>query len=88
MMAHRSQRQRPRLDTGRIHALSPDQMKIPERISCRLDLRHEGGGWRAEETRYIAEGNEDQETSELARGLSGDDAELEVARLLARYTEL
>lgn len=61
---------------------------IPERLLCRLDLRHEGGGWRVGETRYAAEGNEDQETSELASGLGGDDAELELARMLARYTEL
>src|SRR5690606_5634357 len=61
---------------------------IPGRMLCRLDLRYESEGWTVAETRYAADDQDRQKTHELARGLGGDETELELARLLARYTEL
>jgi superfamily II DNA or RNA helicase len=62
--------------------------KFPERILTRIELRHGEGGWAAEEERYSAEEQRRESARSLASRLGGDDAELELTRLLERYTEL
>lgn len=62
--------------------------RFPERILCRLELRHTGTGWNAQEHRYSAEENRRESATVLAEGLPGDTTELELSELLARYTEL
>lgn len=62
--------------------------RFPERILCRIDLHHEAGTWEAREQRYSAEGGARGELRLLADGLPGDDTELELSAMLARYTDL
>jgi hypothetical protein len=62
--------------------------RFPERILCRLDLRHEGGAWSVSQTRYSAEASQPEQATLLGEGLTAEATELELARLLARYTEL
>lgn len=67
-----------------------DVERFPERILCRLSLTHEsaGGGWFVAQQRYSAEDPKHTSSSTLANKLGGDDAELRLTELLARYTEL
>jgi len=61
---------------------------FPERILCRLELTHGASGWDVEAERYSAEERRREPSTALAQGLGGDDAELQLTTLLARYTEL
>jgi hypothetical protein len=62
--------------------------RFPERILCRLDLRHDKKGWDVSEERFSAEQARRERKTSLAQGLGGDATELELSALLARYTEL
>lgn len=62
--------------------------KFPERILCKLELQHGSDGWGVTEERYSAEEARRDAQTTLAAGLVGDATELELATLLARYTEL
>jgi hypothetical protein len=62
--------------------------RIPERILCCVNLRHERDTWSVTEQRYSAEAGNRGDATPIADGLAGDNTELEIAELLARYTEL
>ncbi len=69
--------------------------RFPERILCRLELKHEGNGlqheangWDVSEERYSAEDSRREECTVLAKALPGEATELQLSALLARYTEL
>ncbi len=73
--------------------------RFPERILCQLVLRHDptqakgsdavsAGAWSVSEARYSAEDGKQEDATELASGLPGESTELELADMLARYTEL
>jgi hypothetical protein len=62
--------------------------RFPERMLCQIELTHAPGGFSATQTRYSAEEKRRESPAPLATDLGGDGAELELAQLLTRYTEL
>lgn len=62
--------------------------KIPERVLCKLELTHAPSGWSVFEERYLTDSRKTEQKSLLAESLLGDATELELASMLARYTEL
>lgn len=62
--------------------------RFPERVLVRTELTHGDGGWSATEIRCSADTGKEEDPASLAADLGGDDAELELSRALARYTEL
>jgi hypothetical protein len=61
--------------------------RFPRRLLVELALRHERGGWRLDRASHDAETGEERRASGEDLG-PGDDAELRLGALLARYTEL
>jgi hypothetical protein len=61
--------------------------RFPRRILVQLALEHEGGRFVATETRYDAETGKSERGESIALG-DAEPREIELARLLARYTEL
>jgi hypothetical protein len=62
--------------------------RFPERVLVQIELEHGPGGFRATESRQRAESPTAEPPSTLAADLGGEPIELELSRLLARYTEL
>ena len=61
---------------------------FPERVLARIELAHGGGGWSARQQRYSVEAQREEAPTTLAEDLGGENTELELSELLARYTEL
>ncbi|MBZ5709389.1 DISARM system SNF2-like helicase DrmD [Nannocystis pusilla] len=62
--------------------------RFPRRILTSIALKHDARGWSASAVRYDAEDNSREASTILAEGTGGEPHELELAALLARYTEL
>jgi hypothetical protein len=62
--------------------------RFPSRVLVSLALKHDARGWSARATRYDAENDLREPPTLLADALEGQPHELELADLLARYTEL
>jgi len=62
--------------------------QFPERILCRLELRHADGAWQVEQERFSAEEQRREPVTTLASGLLGGAQEPALAELLSRYAAL
>ena len=62
--------------------------RFPRRILTSIALKHGKRGWAATAVRYDPEENTREAPTSLSDGLDGEPLELELATLLARYTDL